>query len=326
MTASNSKPTNAGQVQYVEIDAEYAGQRIDNFLITFLKGAPRTLVYRLLRKGEVRVNKGRIKAQYRLQTGDIVRVPPVRLSPAKNSPKSGENQLEFIRQQIIYDDDDLMILNKPAGMAVHGGSGISSGVIEVLRQAFPMAKRLELVHRLDKDTSGCLMIAKKASVLKHLHTQIRENSMEKEYLALLKGGDMESRFSVDLPLRKNVTRSGERVVTVDHEEGKNALSDFHVQQRFDKAALVAIRIHTGRTHQIRVHSQAAGFPIAGDAKYGHALFNREMKQQGLRRIFLHARRLKFQHPVKGEVMSISAPLPEDLKAMIQLLEKAKHGL
>jgi 23S rRNA pseudouridine955/2504/2580 synthase len=326
MTASDFSSLPASAVRQLEIGPEHAGQRIDNYLINILKGAPKTLVYRLLRKGEVRVNKGRIKPNYRLQEGDIVRIPPVRLGTAKSSPKASAEQLEALREAILQEDDDLLILNKPAGMAVHGGSGLAFGVIEGLRQLFPQAKRLELVHRLDKDTSGCLLVAKKASALKSLHTQIREKTIEKEYLTLLKGVLEQPKFSVELPLRKNVTRSGERIVTVDHAEGKSAHTDFFLQQQFADAALVKVVLHTGRTHQIRVHSAQAGHPIAGDAKYGQALFNRQCKQWGLRRIFLHARRLQFSHPATGQTVSISAPLPADLKKMIETLEQEKHGL
>ncbi|MDH3326220.1 MAG: 23S rRNA pseudouridine(955/2504/2580) synthase RluC [Gammaproteobacteria bacterium] len=314
-----NKPT---AVQLVTIDEAYAGQRIDNYLITFLKGVPKSHIYRILRKGEVRVNKGRIKQTYKLKVGDIVRVPPIRVSEAKNVPETLPPALARLKDSIIYEDKDLIVLNKPAGIAVHGGSGINLGVIESLRVLYPLAKRLELVHRLDRATSGCLLIAKKASVLKALHEQIREDKMEKTYVTLLKGQITEKRVKIDEPLRKFVTKSGERMVKVDR-DGKPSVTIFFPKQVFNGlaigATLVDVKLITGRTHQIRVHSLHFDHPVAGDDKYGDDNFNDEMKRVGLNRMFLHARSLRFVHPVTGETMNPVAPMGKRLTLVIEKL-------
>ena len=314
----NKIPPTYNTVQMVEIDDEYSSQRIDNFLVTYLKGVPKSLVYRILRKGEVRVNKGRIKPQYRLQTGDIVRIPPIRYDDAKNSPEIGEGLAKSLKSRILFEDDYLIVLNKPAGLAVHGGSGVSYGVIEALRSLYPEVKRLELVHRLDRATSGCLILTKKAAALKVLHEHIRQDRIEKYFLALLKGQVSNSEGQIDLALRKFITKSGERMVVVDA-EGKRSVSQYKVQQVFKDTTLVEYKLLTGRTHQLRVHSTAIGHPICGDEKYGDVTFNNLIKRRGLKRMFLHARRLKFMHPVTNMVVDCNAPLDPDLSSLLKSL-------
>lgn len=296
----NPPHANSG-VQLLEIGPETAGQRIDNFLLAQLKGAPRTLIYRILRKGEVRVNKGRIKPEYKLQAGDLVRVPPLRLAERDEPTPLARGLLERLEAAILHEDRALIVLNKPAGIAVHGGSGLSYGVIEAMRQLRPEVKDLELVHRLDRDTSGLLMIAKKRSMLRHLHEALRSDGVDKRYLALVRGSWPSARKSVSAPLQKNTLRSGERMVEVDN-EGREALTLFRVLRRFgDFATLVEARPVTGRTHQIRVHARHAGHPIAGDAKYGDEDFTREIRALGGKRLFLHAYSLAVSLPEGGEL-------------------------
>jgi 23S rRNA pseudouridine955/2504/2580 synthase len=308
------------KAQFVEVDADRAGQRIDNFLLTFLKGVPKSRIYRLLRKGEVRVNKGRIKANYRLQAGDTVRIPPVRQAEATTTVHPGQKALAAIENSILVEEKGFLILNKPSGMAVHGGSGLSYGVIEALRVLRPEAPFLELVHRLDRDTSGCLIIAKKRSLLRELHALMRGEAggMEKRYLALVKGRWKGGERRVDAPLLKNTLRSGERVVTV-HAEGKRALSLFRPITIYDHASLVEVSLLTGRTHQIRVHAASIGHPIAGDEKYGDESFNREMKGLGLRRLFLHAQSLTFSVSAMEQPFQVTAPLGQELEAVLDKL-------
>ncbi len=314
----NKKKPAQGVVERL-IEPDLAGQRIDNFLLTVLKGVPRSHIYRILRKGEVRVNRGRVKPQYRLQAGDRVRIPPLRLAPAKTPPRVDHPALARLQARVLYEDKDLLVVNKPAGMAVHGGSGVDFGVIEALRQLYPRARRLELVHRLDRDTSGCLVVAKKTSVLRSLHEALRGEGMEKRYLALVAGRFAAGETVVDRPLRKNVLRSGERLVSIDA-GGKPAQTVFSLQQAFAGASLLEVRLLTGRTHQIRVHAASLGHPLAADDKYGDAAFNRRMARLGLRRLFLHARSLRFAHPSSGESLYLTAPLDEDLKQLLQRLQ------
>lgn len=293
----------------LEVGPETAGQRIDNFLRTQLKGAPKTLIYRILRKGEVRVNKGRIKPEYKLQTGDLVRVPPLRLAERDEPVPLAQGLLERLETAILYEDKALIVLSKPAGIAVHGGSGLSYGVIEALRQLRPELKDLELVHRLDRDTSGLLMVAKKRSMLRHLHEALRGDEVDKRYLALVRGSWPSARKQVSAPLQKNTLRSGERMVEVD-DEGREALTLFRVLRRFgDFATLVEAKPVTGRTHQIRVHARHAGHPIAGDAKYGDEDFTREIRSLGGKRLFLHAYSLAVPLPEGGE-LRLEAPVDE----------------
>lgn len=302
-------PSQTSGVQMLEVSPELAGQRIDNFLRTQLKGVPKTFIYRILRKGEVRVNKGRIKPEYKLQAGDVVRVPPLRLPERDDPVPLAQGLLERLEAAIVFEDKALIVLNKPAGIAVHGGSGLSFGVIEALRQLRPDAKELELVHRLDRDTSGLLMIAKKRSMLRHLHLQLRGDGVDKRYMALVRGRWDTSKKQVNAPLLKNTLRSGERMVEVT-DEGKDALTLFRVLRRFgDFATLVEAKPVTGRTHQIRVHARHAGHSIAGDSKYGDEEFSAVIRDLGGKRLFLHAYALRVPLPDGGE-LSLEAPVDE----------------
>lgn len=306
-------------VSWLDIDTDMAGQRIDNFLRTQLKGVPKSMIYRILRKGEVRVNKKRVKPDYKLQDGDLVRVPPVRVSAPSDLPNPNLAQVNQLGDMILYEDDVLLVVNKPAGMAVHGGSGISFGVIEALR-ALRQSETLELVHRLDRETSGCLLIAKKRSMLRVLNTQLREKQMKKVYLALVKGEWSKLDRAVTAPLRKQVLQSGERMVRVDG-EGKASETRFKIRQRYAEGTLVQASPVTGRTHQIRVHAQAAGHPIAQDDKYGDADFSKAMSKLGLNRLFLHAETLSFYHPKTEAWMTVEAPLDSQLNQVLEKLQK-----
>ncbi len=296
-------------VQLLEVAPELAGQRIDNFLRTQLKGVPKTLIYRILRKGEVRVNKGRIKPDYKLQVGDIVRVPPLRLPERDEPVPLAQGLLDRLEAAIVFEDKALIVINKPAGIAVHGGSGLNFGVIEAFRQLRPDAKELELVHRLDRDTSGLLMIAKKRSMLRHLHTELRGDGIDKRYMALVRGHWATAKKQVNAPLLKSTLRSGERMVEVN-DEGKEALTIFRVLRRFGEfATLIEAKPVTGRTHQIRVHALHAGHEIAGDSKYGDEDFTREIRDMGGKRLFLHAYSLRVPLPEGGELL-LEAPVDE----------------
>ncbi len=309
-----------GGVRLILVDALGDGQRVDNFLLRELKGVPRTLVYRLLRTGEVRVNKGRAKPGQRLAPGDTVRVPPLRT--AQREP--GEvptGQIQSIRKSIIYEDKQLLVVDKPSGMAVHGGSGVSFGVIEAMRAARPAARELELVHRLDRETSGCLMLALRRSALRRLQAIQRENRVEKRYLALVGGKNPRDRFTVDVPLRKNLLQGGERVVRVDA-SGKASRTRFEVLERFADCMLVEAALETGRTHQIRVHAAHLGLPLLGDEKYGDPQLNRRYRELGLRRLFLHAWRLVIPWGEPERPLTIEAPLPAELAAVLQRLRDA----
>ena len=304
--------------ELVEIDSHHEGQRIDNFLTTYLKGVPKSFIYRVLRRGEVRVNKARIKPSYRLQERDVVRIPPLRRSePEAVTAKPGDKLIELLNNSILYEDEGLVIINKPAGIAVHGGSGISFGVIEILRAARPRAPLLELVHRLDRDTSGCLIIAKKRRALRHIHELLREEGIEKRYLALLQGAWQGGARQVSAPLRKNVLQSGERVVRVA-EDGKPSQTLFRPLRRWKSTSLMEVMPLTGRTHQIRVHAAYLKQPIAGDDKYGDADFNRSMQAKGLRRLFLHAASLHFSNAA-GKSIEVNAPLDPALQHVLDAL-------
>jgi 23S rRNA pseudouridine955/2504/2580 synthase len=317
-TAAGGRPA----VEFVEISADAAGQRLDNFLLTRLKGVPKSHVYRLLRKGEVRVNKGRAKPDYRLETGDVVRLPPVRRPEPGVTPPGGRLAGLRLETQVLHEDDRLIVLDKPSGIAVHGGSGLSHGVIEALRAARPAAPYLELVHRLDRETSGCLLIAKRRSMLRSLHELLREGRVEKRYLALVKGRWELGQARLEDRLRKSV-RGGERVVTVD-EGGRSAASIFRPVEIGSAASLLEVRIMTGRTHQIRVQAAAAGHPLAGDERYGDREYNRKLKALGLTRLFLHAASVGWEDPASGEWRGYSAPLPDDLGEVLSRLE-SHHG-
>lgn len=315
--AEPPKPAGRG-VEIVQIPASLAGQRIDNFLITRLKGVPRSLVYKLLRRGEVRVNKGRVKPAHRLAEGDHVRLPPVRRADAEERPAVPAGMLHDLSDAVLYEDDRLLVLNKPSGMAVHGGSGISAGVIEALRASRPGGE-LELVHRLDRDTSGCLLISKRRSALRALHGQMREGLIDKRYQALLAGSLPRRVVQVDLPLRKNQVRGGERIVRVDPLAGKPARTVFRRVTAYGEATLVDVELHSGRTHQIRVHAASLGAAVAGDDKYGDEKANKALRQQGLKRLFLHACALSFRVREDGPLLRVEAPLPPELQALITIM-------
>jgi 23S rRNA pseudouridine955/2504/2580 synthase len=310
---------NSPSVRIVEAVTEDAGQRIDNFLMRKLKGVPRSYIYRILRKGEVRVNKGRVKAPYKIQPGDLVRIPPVRINTSGAPPRPSDQLRKTLEQAVVYEDERLLVLNKPSGMAVHGGSGLSSGVIEMLRAIRPDERHLELVHRLDRETSGCLLISKRRSSLRILHELMRENRVDKRYLALLAGRWRKGVQVVDKPLKKNTLSGGERVVRVDA-EGKPAETRFKRLRRFKDATLVEVELVTGRTHQIRVHSAWLGTPVLGDTKYGEDAANKEIRKLGLRRLFLHAHQVSFRWPGEQSDRVVQAPLPQDL---VELVDKLK---
>ena len=305
------------QVQFVDIDEDMAGQRIDNFLRNQLKNIPKSMIYRIVRKGEVRVNKKRIKAEYKLKAGDLVRIPPVTIEEKveENVPSTKLNKVSELEQCIIYEDDHMLILNKPSGTAVHGGSGLKFGAIEALRALRPEARFLELVHRIDRDTSGILLVAKKRSALRHLQAQFREKTVQKYYFALVMGEWKNSCKVVNAPLLKNEVNSIVRV----NPNGKASETRFKVLEKFKDATLIQASPITGRTHQIRVHTQYTGHPIAWDDRYGDRRFDAYTGKVGLDRLFLHAANIKFTHPGSEEKMDISAP-------MEARLEKALTGL
>lgn len=312
-------------VRLIEVDEDGAGQRLDNFLLRTLKGVPKSYIYRIVRKGEVRINKSRARPDYRLQAGDVVRVPPVRTATRTGTPPN-PTLATALKGRILYEDDDLLVVDKPSGMAVHGGSGIVLGVIEALRALRPEARFLELVHRLDRDTSGCLIVAKKRSVLRTLHALLRTPGagIEKHYLALLKGPWRGGARKVNAPLQKHVLRSGERMVEVT-ETGKPSVSVFTPKAMYAGAVLVDIRLVTGRTHQARVHAASLGTPIAGDEKYGDREFNRSLRKLGLKRLFLHAASVSFPHPRDGRKLTVEAPLPPELVELSEHLQQVdKH--
>jgi 23S rRNA pseudouridine955/2504/2580 synthase len=299
------------KVSFVEIIDDQVGQRIDNFLFTHLKGVPKSHIYQLLRKGEIRVNKKRIKPVYRLQLDDIIRIAPIRMAPPEEQQEPGNNLKKLIHDHIIYEDLNLLIVNKPAGLAVHGGSGINLGLIEALRAMRPQERFLELVHRLDRDTSGCLIVAKKRSILRELHELLRKGKVTKIYQALTLGHWPKKINKIKKAIRKNTLQSGERIVKVA-EDGKAAYTEIHVIKKHELADLVEVILHTGKTHQIRVHTQDAGHPVAGDQKYGDRAFNKIMKAHGLNRMFLHAHKIEFTLPSTEKLISITAPLDTEL--------------
>ena len=298
----------------VTVDEFSIGQRLDNYLLKQLKGVPRSHIYRIIRKGEVRVNKGRKKAEYKLQPEDIVRIPPIKTASEKVI-KPSDNLIDVLNQSILYEDNGLMILNKHHGMAVHGGSNVSVGLIEALKTKYKQP--IELVHRLYRSTSGCLILAKKRSVLKALHEQLVQHQMEKRYIALVKNSWSKKRHTIDAPIYQN-----SRYSVIDA-KGKQAVSHFHPLKNFQKddfsASLVEVVIETGRTHQIRVHAQYADHPIAQDDKYGDQLFDKLMKEKGLNRLFLHAKSVTFTNPTTNEIQKVVAPLPIELENFLNKL-------
>lgn len=312
----------AAQVQLVTITEEEAGQRIDNFLLRVCKGVPKSHVYRILRSGEVRVNKGRIDQMYRLEEGDVVRIPPLRMAD-----RSAAAPVPGAQFPIIYEDNHLLVIDKPAGVAVHGGSGVSYGVIEQLRAARPEAKFLELVHRLDRETSGLLLLAKKRSALTNLHEQMREGDTDKRYLTAVYGDWRNKRQHVKLPLHKFTTPDGERRVVVQA-GGMESHTVFTLLKKWERFAFLEAELKTGRTHQIRVHLASTGFPILGDEKYGDFALNRQLQKGGddhgpLRRMFLHAHQITFTHPDSGNVMTLKAPLPAECERFLLSLGQVK---
>ncbi len=301
------------------IDEGSESQRIDNFLFKHLKGVPKSHIYRILRSGEVRLNSKRVDSTYRLKIGDKLRIPPVRLSLSADNEEPKVAAHPLLSRHILYQDDALLAINKPAGTAVHGGSGISRGVIEQMRLEHPEFKFLELVHRLDRETSGVLLLAKKRSALVELHRAMREGDTEKRYLTLVKGVWRNAKQSVQLPLLKYVTGSGERRVSVN-DEGLASHTVFTLKKTWPEFSLLEAELKTGRTHQIRVHLAHLGFPIAGDDKYGDFSLNKQLQKQGLKRMFLHAYKMTFKHPLTGEKLSLEAPLPEDLERFLRRLD------
>ena len=301
-------------VSFKTVDEFSEGQRLDNYLLKHLKGVPKSHVYRVIRKGEVRVNKGRKKAEYKLQLDDVVRIPPIRVSES-GQVEASDHLKQLLTDSVLYEDKGLLIINKPSGLAVHSGSGVTIGVIEALRSMYK--DPVELVHRLDRATSGILLIAKKRSVLKNLHEQLSQHQMEKRYTALVKGTWSKKRHTIDAPLYQN-----SRYTVVDA-KGKEAISHFQPLKNFHQqdfeASLVEVLIETGRTHQIRAHAKHAGHPIAGDDKYGDSRFDAEIKTKGLNRLFLHAHQLTFTNPLTNEIQKVQAPLTQDLQDFLKKL-------
>ncbi|MBE0438495.1 MAG: 23S rRNA pseudouridine(955/2504/2580) synthase RluC [Gammaproteobacteria bacterium] len=313
-STSNTMPC----VQFIDITAAQAGQRIDNFLLTLEKGVPKSRIYRAIRTGEVRVNKGRIKQTYKLQAGDSLRVPPLRVAEVTTPTTVNDHLRQQLQQCVLLEDDDLLVLNKPAGLAVHAGSNINQGVIEALRVTRSELPYLELVHRLDRDTSGCLLLAKNRDALLKLQSQMINHDLNKRYLTVVKGNLCTEQLLIEQPLLKNTVSSGERMVRVDP-EGKQAKTLFIPVEQFSIAQLVEVVLFTGRTHQIRVHAAHTGHPLAGDDKYGHRQFNKDMKKFGLKRLFLHAWKLGITHPTSGQELLLEAPLPETLQNVVDRL-------
>ena len=317
MGDDNKQP--GSRVVHLEVTDDHAGQRIDNFLLRELKGVPKSRVYRILRKGEVRVNKSRIKPEYRLCEGDVVRIPPVRMAEKAPELSVSASLEQLLGRSILFEDDRLLVVNKPSGLAVHGGSGIRQGLIEALRVMRPQARFLELVHRLDRDTSGCVMIAKKRSMLRYLHEHLRNGTIDKRYLALAAGRWPNRRKVVSAPLLKNTLQSGERMVSVSP-EGKKSTTEFSVIERFEGATLVEAKPITGRTHQIRVHALHVGHPLLGDDKYGDDDAYKLFRRQGLKRLFLHAHSLDVPMPDDAANLQVTAPLSDDLQQLLNVIK------
>lgn len=314
----NENATKSRSVSYLTVDSAFAGQRIDNFLIARLKGVPKSRIYRMLR-GEVRVNKKRVQPSYRLQENDSIRIPPVQMGEKATVVPPSEQTQAFLVSRILYEDEQLLIINKPSGMSVHGGSTVRVGIIEALRAKFPRLPQLELAHRLDSDTSGCLILAKKRSALRELHALLREGKVRKIYWALTKGQWKPAEHRIDAPLQKHHLKGGERIVKV-HPEGKASLTVFRPLEFYNGATLVEVHLYTGRTHQIRVHAQHVEHPIAGDERYGDSLFNQKIQKQGLKRLFLHAKSIELTLPSRDKLIRVVAPLDEDLQTVLKTLE------
>jgi 23S rRNA pseudouridine955/2504/2580 synthase len=313
------KDLSKDSVTWLEVGEDAEGQRIDNFLMRIAKGVPKSHIYRVLRSGEVRVNKGRVPAEYRLKVGDRLRVPPIRTAERPSQVAVPARDFD-----IAFEDEALIVVDKPSGVAVHGGSGVSFGVIEQLRRARPLAKFLELAHRLDRETSGLLVVAKKRAALTRLHDMFRDGGISKRYFALVKGSWRNELQHVRLPLHKYLTAEGERRVSVN-KEGKAAHSIVRLVARWENFSLVEVELKTGRTHQIRVHLAHLGFPIAGDDKYGDFSLNKALQKTGLCRMFLHAAKLALPHPLTGVPLELESPLPEELRAFVEKLDRNETG-
>lgn len=322
---SSTEAGSLAAVRYLDVTAGADGQRLDNYLITQLKGAPKTLVYRIIRKGEVRVNKKRAKADTRLQAGDQVRVPPIRLTEKASQTPVGDSLRDLLQgEALIFENDAVLVLNKPAGLAVHGGSGVRVGLIEALRQVRPELDFLELVHRLDKDTSGCILLAKSRKALNILQDQLRAKQMGKFYQAWVLGNWPVELREVSAPIDRASSPSGERRMRIaESGEGKASLTRFKILKRLNSLTLIEAEPVTGRTHQIRVHARFAGFPLLGDPKYGDERVNERFRRAGIGRMFLHARRLEFFDPLSGQRLSIEAPLDKSWKQVE--LDKVKES-
>jgi 23S rRNA pseudouridine955/2504/2580 synthase len=313
-------------VTWATISEDEQDQRLDNYLLRICKGVPKSHVYRILRSGEVRVNSKRAEASYRLKLGDVIRLPPVRVAQ-KTQNSVDDAGMQRADLPVIYEDDALLVLDKPAGIAVHGGSGVSFGVIEALRRQRPEARFLELAHRLDRETSGILLVGKKRSALTRLHDMFRGSDADKRYLVLVKGRWMDPLRHVRLPLYKYENEGGERRVRVS-DDGKPSHTVFRLLARWQGASLLEAQLKTGRTHQIRVHLAHLGYPILGDDKYGDFPLNKALQKEGLKRMFLHAWSMKFDHPLSGEALALEAPLPAALKnylTRLSLVEKQDYG-
>lgn len=318
--------TSFEKVQFWTIDADHNGQRIDNYLFTQLKGVPKSRIYRILRKGEVRVNKGRVKAVYKLKSGDVLRIPPIRVSDKKDdSHLSKLNNVQRLEDTIILETKQFMVINKPSGIAVHGGSGLSFGVIEAFRSLRPKEKFLELVHRIDRDTSGCLLIAKRRSFLIHFQNQLRHRKMNKEYMAVVSGQWPKDKKRVNVALKKTERPSGERIVLVD-KEGKPSETRFSLIESLGNYSLIQAKPVTGRTHQIRVHAKHCLCPLLGDDKYSDIDTDQDiLKRLKIKTFMLHARKLSFTLPESEEKLQVEAPIPEQMNQVIKSLRNEKQG-
>lgn len=313
-------------VSYHTATEDDEGQRLDNYLARVLKGVPRSMLYRILRRGEVRVNKGRVSPSYKLMAGDTIRIPPVRVTEGPVTiPSSNLHLVQDLKDRILFENDDLLVVNKPSGLAAHGGSGIEFGLIESLRALKPEQRFLELAHRLDKETSGCLIVAKRRAALRNLHEQFRQRIVKKRYLTLVPGKWDRRVNLVDAPLVRNELRYGERMVQVSFKTGAPSSTGFDVVEFLDGATLVAAMPHTGRTHQIRVHTAYVKHPVGGDEKYGDKEFNAHLKEIGIKRMFLHAAKITFLDPADSHVLKIEAPLPDELQAAVEALRFKKEN-
>ncbi len=320
----NKKEEKALQVSYKKATFDDENQRLDNYLARTLKGVPRSMIYRILRRGEVRVNKKRVSPSYKLRVGDEIRIPPVRVSTGPVTiPSSNLQLVKDLKDRILYENELLMVVDKPAGLAAHGGSGIDFGLIEAIRALYPHEPFLELAHRLDRETSGALIIAKRRSALRNLHEQFRERVVKKRYLTLVPGKWDRRVKLIDVPLIRNELQSGERMVLVNFKDGAPSATGFDIEEVLDNATLVAAMPHTGRTHQIRVHCAYAKHPVGNDTKYGDKAFNKRLNDLGLNRMFLHAYRITFIDPKDNNLVKVVAPLPKELALAVEKLRLKK---